>query len=135
MAKDQLPAGTIKYEAEHKDCSRERAEIETFEELRDSAFDELESEVVIRHGYCTVEREGLRALARCDEEMGKSECLECVKHAVYIAKEQCERAVSGQVSLSQCSMRYLYGRGDWEGFRGGETFPYRGNPILAINPW
>ncbi|KAK4755506.1 hypothetical protein SAY87_009263 [Trapa incisa] len=125
QTKDQLPAGTIKYDAERKDCSRERVDMDRFDELRDSAFVELESQVFVRHGRCTVQREMLRAMAQCEGVMGEQECIECVKHAASIAKEACERAVSGQVSLSRCSVSYLYGQGGWDGFAGG-GYPYLG---------
>lgn len=127
-AKDQLPLEGANFEVEHKVCGREMVEIGGFDELRDSAFEELETEVLTRQGYCTVDKESFQAVAQCEEDMGGCECVECISEAVKIAKEACERAASGQVFLDRCSVRYNYGH------HGGGGFPFPGRPRPPVNP-
>lgn len=131
--KDQLSVQRInKYETEHKVCSREKVEIEGFDEIWNSGFEELESEILTKQGYCTVDREGFRAVAQCQEDMGGCECGECISKAVETAKEVCERAVSGQVFLDQCSVSYVLGYHRGGGIGGGRGFPFPGNSYPPI---
>lgn len=119
--------------------------IEGFDDLRDSAFEELESEVEIRHGYSTVEREGFQAEAECEEDMEEKKCRECIHEALEIAKGDCERSVYGKVFLEQCSVSYEYREHEGERERGegrhwrereGEEEHHgeEGSPCLTINP-
>ncbi|OWM67327.1 hypothetical protein CDL15_Pgr000779 [Punica granatum] len=125
--KDRLPVGRIKYEMEHKFCSKERAEIEGFDEQWNLAFEELESEVVSRHGYCTVEREGFQAVAQCEGDMEGCECGECISEAVENAKEECKTSVSGRVFLDRCSVSYAFGYNQGGGTGGSGGFGGGGN--------
>ncbi|KAK4777015.1 hypothetical protein SAY86_005703 [Trapa natans] len=118
-ATDQLPAEGIKYGMEHKVCSQERVETEGFNELRDSAFEELETGVLTRQGYCRANRESFQAVAQCDEDMGGCECGKCISEAVETVKAECKMAASGQVFLGRCSVSYVYGYH-------GEGFPFPG---------
>ncbi|KAK4801441.1 hypothetical protein SAY86_021928 [Trapa natans] len=106
--KDHLTPGVIRYEEEHMFCSSECAETGMFDELRDQAFEEVENELEIGHGYSSAEKEGFHAEAECEEDMEEMKCRECVSAAVENAKDRCEKAIRGEVYLKQCSVTYEY---------------------------
>uniref|UniRef100_A0A5B7AR09 Putative cysteine-rich repeat secretory protein 3-like n=1 Tax=Davidia involucrata TaxID=16924 RepID=A0A5B7AR09_DAVIN len=92
----------------YKTCSGKNVAGSGFEELRDSAFSQLESGVVSGNGFYTTSYESVYVLGQCEGDVGTADCGECVKSAVQRAQVECGSSISGQVYLHKCFISYSY---------------------------
>lgn len=91
-----------------KTCSGKNVGGAGFEEIRDTALNQLENGMGNGNGFYTTNYQSMYVLGQCEGDVGTSDCGECIKNAVQRAQVECGSSVSGQIYLHKCFISYNY---------------------------
>ncbi|KAL6968146.1 hypothetical protein U1Q18_033949 [Sarracenia purpurea var. burkii] len=93
----------------YKECEAARAEGDGFEDRLGTALGEIEKGVEGGgSGFYAGSYEAVFVLGQCEGDLGSGDCVDCLKSAVEMAKNECAAAISGQIYLYQCYISYAY---------------------------
>lgn len=92
----------------YKTCSGKNIGGAGFEEIRDTALNQLENGMGGSNGFYTTNYQSMYVLGQCEGDVGTSDCVECVKNAIQRAQVECGSSISGQIYLHKCFISYSY---------------------------
>ncbi|KAA8550707.1 hypothetical protein F0562_002391 [Nyssa sinensis] len=92
----------------YKVCGSTQASGSGFEEILDTALEEIEKGVGSGDGFYTGSYESVYVLGQCEGDLASGDCVDCVKSAVERAKSECGTSISGQIYLQECYISYTY---------------------------